>query len=292
MTTNKHGKPQQSARRSAHMTIRPEGEGADIRVLFEDEPVGRVRVLSGTVIHVLALIVLVVVARFLPEKVYETILPDRFPDDIVWLSDPGPGGGGGGGNKSPEPPKPAELEGVEKITVPAVKPPEVTPEPAPEPPVIEPQLIIPAQTMAAAPTVSPGAISLNATSDDSRGSGTGSGAGPGTGSGLGPGSGGGIGGGVYGPGSGVVLPTVLLEKKPQYTAEAMRAKVQGTVLLECVVLADGTVGPVEVVRSLDPTFGLDDEAVKAAKQWRFRPGTRFGEPVAVLVTIELTFTLR
>ena len=72
----------------------------------------------------------------------------------------------------------------------------------------------------------------------------------------------------------------------------MRAKVQGTVLLECVVLPDGSVGRVDVVKSLDPTFGLDAEAVKAAKQWRLIPGTRFGEPVSVLVTIELTFTLR
>jgi TonB family protein len=274
------------------MTIRPEGEGADIRVLFEDQPTSRTRVLSGTVVHALAIAALLVIGYFLPEKVYETILPDRLPDDIVWLSDPGPGGGGGGGNKSPEPPKQAELKGVEKITVPAVKPPEVTPEPVPETPVIEPQLIIPAQTMAAAPTISPGAISASATTADSRGSGTGSGAGPGTGSGLGPGSGGGVGGGIYRPGNGVVLPTVVQEKKPAYTAEAMRAKVQGTVLLEAVVLPDGTVGPVEIVRSLDSTFGLDQEAVKAAKQWRFRPGTRFGEPVAVLVTIELTFTLR
>jgi protein TonB len=101
-----------------------------------------------------------------------------------------------------------------------------------------------------------------------------------------------VGGGTYRPGNGVLLPTVIQEIKPQYTAEAMRAKVQGTVLLECVVLPDGSVGPVEVVRSLDSTFGLDQEAVKAAKRWLFRPGTRFGEPVAVLVTIELTFTLR
>ena len=72
----------------------------------------------------------------------------------------------------------------------------------------------------------------------------------------------------------------------------MRAKVQGTVLLECVVQPDGTVGDVQVVRSLDSTFGLDQEAIKAAKQWRFAPGTRLGEPVSVLVTIELTFTLR
>ena len=64
------------------------------------------------------------------------------------------------------------------------------------------------------------------------------------------------------------------------------------VATRAVVLPDGTVGKVEVVRSLDSAFGLDQEAIKAAKQWRFAPGTRFGEPVAVLVTIELTFTLR
>ena len=116
--------------------------------------------------------------------------------------------------------------------------------------------------------------------------------GAGEGSGLDLGTGGGLGGGVYRPGSGVINPSIVREVKPQYTADAMRAKVQGTVLLECVVLADGTVGRVDVVKSLDPTFGLDLEAVRAAKQWRFRPGTRFGEPVAVLVTIELTFTLR
>jgi protein TonB len=90
----------------------------------------------------------------------------------------------------------------------------------------------------------------------------------------------------------VQLPRPIREVKPQYTADAMRAKVQGVVLLECVVLPDGTVGKVEVIRSLDSTFGLDQEAIKAARQWRFAPGTRFGEPVAVLVTIELQFTLR
>ena len=271
---------------AGQLTIRPEGEGADLRVIFEDQPTGKGRVLSGTVVHIIGVLVVLLAARFLPEKVYETILPERLPDDIIWLSQPGPGGGGGGGNKSPEPPKKAEIP---KPEVPKIPEPVPVPDP---PPVIEPQVLVPIQTIAAAPTITPGAISANATTSDSRGSGTGSGAGPGTGSGLGPGSGGGIGGGVYRPGNGVVLPTVVAEKKPQYTAEAMRAKVQGTVLLEAVVLPDGTVGPVEVVRSLDSTFGLDQEAIKAAKQWRFRPGTRFGEPVAVLVTIELTFTLR
>jgi outer membrane biosynthesis protein TonB len=46
------------------------------------------------------------------------------------------------------------------------------------------------------------------------------------------------------------------------------------------------------VRSLDSVFGLDLEAIKAARQWRFRPGTRLGEPVSVPVTIELDFVLR
>ena len=85
---------------------------------------------------------------------------------------------------------------------------------------------------------------------------------------------------------------MLREVKPQYTSDAMRAKVQGTVLLECVVRPDGTIGDVQVIRSLDPTFGLDQQAVIAARQWRFAPGTRLGEPVSVLITIELTFTLR
>jgi TonB family protein len=71
----------------------------------------------------------------------------------------------------------------------------------------------------------------------------------------------------------------------------MRAKIQGGVLLECVVQTDGTVGDVRVLRSLDTTYGLDQEAIKAAKQWKFAPGTRNGEPVPVMVTIELTFTL-
>ncbi|PYQ74995.1 MAG: hypothetical protein DMG01_19675 [Acidobacteria bacterium] len=55
---------------------------------------------------------------------------------------------------------------------------------------------------------------------------------------------------------------------------------------------DGTVGTAVVVRSLDQTFGLDQEALKAVRQWRFEPGTLKGEAVDVLVSIELTFTLK
>jgi TonB family protein len=159
---------------------------------------------------------------------------------------------------------------------------------------------IPAQTTMASIQELPGTINPLAVPTASQGTGSrggagtgeGTGIGPGKGSGLGPGEGGGTGGGVYRPGNGVVGPTLIKEIKPGYTAEAMRAKIQGVVLMEAVVLPDGSVGNVQIVRSLDPTFGLDQEAVKTVKQWRFAPGTRFGVPVAVLVEIEMTFTLR
>jgi protein TonB len=55
---------------------------------------------------------------------------------------------------------------------------------------------------------------------------------------------------------------------------------------------NGRCADIRVVRSLDRPFGLDDEAIRAAALWRFKPGTRFGQPVPVIVRIELEFTLR
>jgi periplasmic protein TonB len=283
--------------------VRPEGLGpAEVHFSFERQEKRMGGAIGMSVLtHGALLLLFMLFASLMPERVREAILPDRLPKEIVWLSVPGPGGGGGGGgNQMKEPPKKAELPGKDKISVPVVKPPSVAlkkPEPAPEP---EPEVNIPAQTMAAAETTAPGVIESQAAGTVSQGTGTGGGGGtgsgtgmgPGQGSGLGPGWGGGTGGGAYRPGNGVENPRLIREVKPQYTADAMRAKIQGAVWLECVVLPDGSVGEVRVVRSLDSTFGLDQEAIRAAKQWRFQPGTRFGEPVPVLVTIELTFTLR
>jgi len=94
------------------------------------------------------------------------------------------------------------------------------------------------------------------------------------------------------PGPGVTLPKPIHEEKPQYTKEALKAGIQGSVLLNVVVLKDGTVGQVDIARSLDKVYGLDESAIKAARQWRFEPGTKDGKPVPVLVTIELSFYLR
>ena len=71
----------------------------------------------------------------------------------------------------------------------------------------------------------------------------------------------------------------------------MRSKVQGRVELEVVVEADGTVGDVVVVRSLDTQFGLDASAIDAAKRWRFEPATLNGQPVAAAVTLEMEFAI-
>jgi TonB family protein len=90
----------------------------------------------------------------------------------------------------------------------------------------------------------------------------------------------------------VTLPQPLTQVKPEYTQAAMVARIEGTVLLEAVVLADGSVGKVAVVRSLDSTYGLDQRAIDAASQWTFKPGTKDGKPVAVAVTLEMTFALR
>ena len=220
-------------------------------------------------------------------------------DQIVWLDVPGPGGGGGGGgNESPKPVQKVELKGKEKITVPVEKPPAMEPkEKPPEDPIQN--LTIPAQTLASADLAQAGAMEGIPTSESlglgrggGAGTGQGTGIGSGRGSGLGEGFGGGTGGGAYRPGNGVETPRLLREVKPQYTAQAMRAKIQGEVLLECIVQPDGSIGKISVVRSLDSTFGLDQEAIKAARQWRFQPGTKEGRPVPVLVTIAIAFTLR
>ena len=79
---------------------------------------------------------------------------------------------------------------------------------------------------------------------------------------------------------------------PRYTSGAVQARVEGLVELRAVVRIDGSVGDVWITRSLDRMFGLDEEAIRTVKQWRFRPGTKDGKPVAVVVPIELRFSIR
>jgi tetratricopeptide (TPR) repeat protein len=123
-------------------------------------------------------------------------------------------------------------------------------------------------------------------------------------------------------GPGIVPPRLLQEAKPAYTREAMRMRIEGVIRLEAVVALDGlptAVTPTkcelqsrlqnstnkdeEPARKVfleskfkpgecTETFGLDQSAISAVKQWRFAPGTRDGQPLPVLVEIEMSFTLR
>lgn len=285
----------QGTRHSTHLLLDRPG---DVAFGFEEQRLGGAAGVSVAV-HVAGILLAFLVIRYWPAPQYAEFVPEQLPEDIVWIAEEGPGGGGGGGgDNTPEPPKKVELPGKEKVSVPV----EVEPEPVKETPKEEPpqETAIPAVQTAAAPVEAPGAIMPETPSAVSAGPGTGGGGGTGSGGGSGSGDGrglgaghtAGVGGGEYDVGNGVTSPRILKQVKPAYTSEAMRAKVQGEVLLRCVVLPDGTVGRVEVIKSLDNVFGLDQEAIKAARQWRFVPGTRLGEPVSVRVTIALDFTLR
>jgi protein TonB len=286
-----------------------QGASPNARFLAGAAPVGPIdKVRLGATMgvsmatHAAGFLLLLFVMSHLPDAMTSVTDALSKPPDVIWTAQPGPGGGGGGGgNRQPAPPPKAELPGKQKITVPVAKPLKLDPAPPKDNPKPEPAPVIPAMQTADGVKELPGIVtSLPSAPTGSQGSGTGggygtgngTGIGPGSGSGLGPGSGGGTGGGVYQPGNGVTTPRLVHEVKPSYTGDAMRAKIQGVVTMEAVVNPDGTVGQVHITRSLDPTFGLDQEAVKTVKQWRFDPGRLRGQPVAVQVIIEMTFTLR
>ena len=219
-------------------------------------------------------------------QIVKTVTESTTKLDFIFMPAKGPGGGGGGRPKDPEPPRKTEIV--------AAKPAQAQPIPKPAD-VPTPEVTVPIQTPQALQTL-PGDVSglavPNATG--AGGGGTGSGIGTGRGSGVGDGYGGGFGGGAYQIGNGVTSPVLIKEVKPNYTGDAMRAKLQGVVEMEAVVLPDGSVDPnrIRITRSLDSNFGLDQQAIIAVKQWRFRPGTLKGQPVPVIVNVELTFTLR
>lgn len=283
------------------------GQGADAAGAFGQRKSRFGGAFGTSLVSHLVFLVLVYVLLTLPPSP-AAIAPEApfDPNQLVWLDQAGPGGGGGGGgNQSPDPPRKMETPGPDKLSIPVAKPPAVTPpKEIPKPPPEEPPQValnVPVREVNAGQVPMVGAIngapSAPPTSQGSgtgggAGSGVGQGSGPGTGSGLGRGSGGGTGGGSYMPGNGVSTPQLLFEAKPQYTPDAMRAKLQGEVLVSAVVMPDGTTAEVRVLRSLDSTFGLDQEAVKAVRQWRFRPGLRQGQPVPVQISVAVSFNLR
>jgi periplasmic protein TonB len=217
---------------------------------------------------------------------------------IVWLDQAGLSGGeSGGGNETQSPPQQARRVGTDRLTVPVTRPPDPLATPTPEVATPDPGLEIPAVAMASALDSLPGTIQPQPgppTIPNALGPGTGDGARGERGPGDGRRSGAGLDdGGPYRPGGrGVTPPVPLYRGTPRYTPEAVQARAQGSVLVECIVQPTGRCTDFRVVRSIQPPLGLDREAVAAAGEWRFKPGTFGGEQVPVLVTIEVAFAIR
>jgi protein TonB len=226
------------------------------------------------------------------------------PVPLVWTPTLDTGGGdpGGGGEEESEPARPAQLVGRDAIAVPVASPLQLD-----QPKLVEvsdpaPRIDIPALPVEAGLREVVGAVAeLKPIESLARGRGAGPGADGGRGAGVGGGDGDRLGdrdglgsgeGDGLRPGSGVSWPRLVREVKPNYTPDAMRAQVEGLVELEILVLEDGTVGRVSIVRSLDSRFGLDQEAINAVRRWRFDPGRRMGKAVATRVGVELSFNLR
>ncbi len=101
----------------------------------------------------------------------------------------------------------------------------------------------------------------------------------------------GDGSGVYTLGSGISNPVPLQKTTPSYTDAAIKAKVQGVIILQAIIRRNGRVDNFKVLRGLG--YGLEEKAIQEiATNWRFRPGTLNGKPVDVLATIEVQFNLR
>lgn len=95
--------------------------------------------------------------------------------------------------------------------------------------------------------------------------------------------------GAYKIGGGITPPSIATKVEPEYSDEARAAKLAGTVALYVEIGPDGSPRNVTVTRGLG--LGLDQKAVEAIRQWKFKPGAKDGQPVTVMATIEVNFRL-
>jgi protein TonB len=89
--------------------------------------------------------------------------------------------------------------------------------------------------------------------------------------------------------SGMQAPLKIVDAAPQYPPLAQAAHVEGVVILEAVIDADGSVTSVKVLRSIPM---LDEAAMKAVRGWRFTPARLNGQAVPVVMTVTVYFTLQ
>jgi protein TonB len=193
--------------------------------------------------------------------------------------------GGGGGQKGPTPVTQGHLPKLaQQQIVPPKAPPLIQPKLAVEPSVI----VQPNLKMADNKMPDLGVPNSNL-KGFSMGNGNGSGIGSGNGSGIGPGSGGNTGGGPMHVGGSVRPPSVLSSVEPEFSEEARKAKFSGNVQVYLWVDENGNPSHVKVVRGVG--MGLDEKAVEAVRQYKFRPAMQNGKPVKVDLYIDVNFQI-
>jgi len=123
------------------------------------------------------------------------------------------------------------------------------------------------------------------------GNGKNGGLGTGNGDGYGPGTGGNVGGGLRHIGQGVTAPVAIFQPEAEFSDEARRAKYEGTVIVSLIVDANGNPQNVHVVRSLG--MGLDEKALEAVRQYKFKPAMDqvTHKAVPVPINVEVRFRL-
>jgi periplasmic protein TonB len=84
-------------------------------------------------------------------------------------------------------------------------------------------------------------------------------------------------------------PRVIQKAEPEYTPEALEAKLVGSVILSLVVDTEGNPTEIKLIKGLGK--GLDEKAVECLQKWHFKPGMRNGAPVSVGATVEINFRL-
>jgi TonB family protein len=253
----------------------------------------RSALISG-LIHAAAIVLVLIASRVkpLPAPAVTRVTPLVFRDLPRYIPQVAHKGGGGGGAGDTTPASLGQLPSVRRrqFTPPAAVIRNYNPQLA-----MEPTLVGTPQIMAVIPNLPYG--------DPNGVPGTRSG-GRGTGGGIGDGNDGGVGDG-NGPGHGdgdccgvsgqthivgtIVAPVLLTKTDPEYSDEARRAKLQGIVVLHIDVDAHGQPQNIVVVQGLG--LGLDQRAVDAVRQWKFRAGSVNGKPAVTSAEVQVTFRL-
>jgi TonB family protein len=248
-----------------------------------------VSTVASATLHVMAALIVLLMLQVAPKDGSGDAARMLIPQHLVWVPQQAIGGGrASGGDTSIAPPRRVREVGHDAASAPVVAQP--TTAATIEPP--DELLAMPLMPMGDAITTLAGTIDGDPALRSAGPGTTGAGDRPGNDRGAGTGSGDAFGPGAIRGGPNVTMPALIERVSPKYTADAMRARIEGSVWIECVVLPDGSVGNARVLRSLDARFGLDQEALAAARRWRFHPGLMNGQPVPVVITIELMFSVR